>query len=121
MGKDRRKETGRIGEQWACRYLEKKGWTLLERNWRTRIGELDIIARNQEQIIVVEVRTTRHNRFGLGFQSVNSRKQHQVRRLAAQYIQLKGLQDVPLRLDVISVLLSPSDRPIRLDHLEGAF
>lgn len=119
---DRRRETGRIGEAHAVRRLRRQGWQIIETNWRTRLGELDIIARDGDGIlVVVEVRTTRSRRFGYGFQSVDFRKQNQVRKLALQYAQLRGWGDEPMRIDVISVLLSPRDEPERIDHVRGAF
>ncbi|OYD06462.1 YraN family protein [Paludifilum halophilum] len=118
---DGRRRTGRIGEEWARRHLVRKGWEIWDTNWRTRLGELDIIARDRGQIVVVEVRSTRGTRFGLGYQSVDPRKQRQVRKLALQYLQAHRLQGQPFRIDVVSVLLSRSDRPIQIDHLEAAF
>jgi len=120
-GGDPRRETGRIGEEWARRFLESKGWKILDTNWRTRWGELDIIALAEGQVIVVEVRTTRGTRFGYGHESVDIRKRRQVRRLALRYLQEKGLHHLPVRLDVISVLLGGDNRPKNLRHLEGAF
>ncbi|MDR6227296.1 YraN family protein [Desmospora profundinema] len=119
---DRRKVTGRIGEVYAVRRLTRLGWRILETNWRTRLGELDIIARDGDgTLVVVEVRTTRSRRFGYGFQSVDFRKQRQVRKLALHYIQTRGWEGEPVRIDVISVLLSPQNQPIQMDHLRGAF
>lgn len=122
QGKDRRKEVGRLGEQWACRYLSKKGYTIIETNWRSRLGELDVIATCEELLVIVEVRTTRGVRFGYGFQSVDERKRYQVRRLAEQYMVAKGLSHHPVRLDVISILLSRHHPPhlVEIHHLEGA-
>lgn len=74
MKQDMRKETGRIGEQIAVDYLQEKGWHILHRNWSTRLGELDIIAREGKTVVFVEVRTTTSIRFGYGFQSVDVRK-----------------------------------------------
>jgi putative endonuclease len=119
---ERRKETGRWGEAHAVRRLREQGWQIIETNWRTRIGELDIIARDCDgTLVVVEVRTTRSRRFGYGFQSVDVRKQRQVRRLALQYIGMRGWGEEPVRIDVISVLLSPQNEPLQVDHVRGAF
>ncbi|MFC4076409.1 YraN family protein [Salinithrix halophila] len=118
---DGRRKTGTLGEAAARRYLEEKGWLIRETNWRTRLGELDIIADQKGSIVIVEVRTTRGTRFGYGFQSVDGKKQQKVRRLALQYVKSHRLENRPLRIDVISVLLAPSGEVERLDHLEGAF
>lgn len=121
MAKDRRKKTGQIGEFLAARYLERKGYTILETNWRHRLGELDLILRREGELVIVEVRTTRSKRFGYGFQSIGRRKQEQVRKLALAYLQSRQPRVASFRIDVVSVLLSPSDEPLRFDHLEGAF
>jgi putative endonuclease len=118
---DPRRSTGRIGEAWARRFLESRGWEILDANWRVRWGELDIVALRDNQLIVVEVRTTRGTRFGYGYESVDFRKRQQVRRLALRYLQEKGLFHLPVRFDVISVLLGEDDRPKSIRHLEGAF
>jgi putative endonuclease len=118
---DQRREIGRIGEDAANNYLKAKGYTILARNWSTKLGELDIIATDQEAIIFVEVRTTTSNQFGYGFQSVDFRKQQKVRRLALQYVQTKKLSGKLIRFDVISVLLG-SDRKVQeINHIPAAF
>ncbi|SDW00474.1 putative endonuclease [Marininema mesophilum] len=121
VDRDQRKETGFLGEKIARRYLEEKGWRIRETNWRTRLGELDIIAEQDGWIIVVEVRTTRSHRYGYGFQSVDRKKQQQVRRLATQYLRQKHLDHHLVRLDVISILLGPTEEAVQVDHFEGAF
>jgi putative endonuclease len=118
---DPRKETGRRGEDMAAGYLVSKGWELVARNWATNLGELDIIANDGLHVVFVEVRTTTSNQFGLGFQSVGYRKQQQVRRLATQFLQQQHMEYLPLRFDVISVLLSKEREFVDLQHLEGAF
>ncbi|MFD1426574.1 putative endonuclease [Kroppenstedtia sanguinis] len=121
MSKDRRRETGQIGEALAASYLENQGYTILETNWRNRIGELDLIAEQEGELVIVEVRTTRGRQFGYGFQSIDRKKQQQVRKLALAYLQARQPQMPSFRIDVISVLLSPADDPLRIDHLEAAF
>lgn len=119
---DPRKEIGRLGEELAMGHVEKRGLEILSRNWRTRLGELDIIASDGSQIIFIEVRTTTSVRFGMGFQSVNGRKQQQVRRIATQFLQQHRLGSWDVRFDVISILLDRRTREIiQLQHLEGVF
>ncbi len=118
---DPRKEIGRRGEELAADHLVTKGWQLIARNWSTKLGELDIVADDENQLIFVEVRTTTSQQYGLGFQSVNYRKQQQVRRLALQFLQQMDYQHLPIRFDVISVLLSKDLQLVTLEHLEGAF
>lgn len=121
MKKDPRKMVGRRGEEVASLYLVEKGFVIVERNWHTRQGELDLVAQKENQLIFVEVRTTSSNRFGYGFQSVDHRKQQKVRRLALQYLQQRRLFHMSIRFDVISVLLNEQLIPVRIDHIEGAF
>ncbi|WP_044642611.1 YraN family protein [Risungbinella massiliensis] len=119
---DPRKEIGRIGEEAATRHLEDQGYQILNRNWSTRLGELDIIATDQKAIIFVEVRTTSSKQFGYGYQSVDFRKQHKVRRLALQYLQNQQMiGSKPLRFDVVSVLLNGQREIQELQHIPAAF
>jgi putative endonuclease len=118
---DDRRQIGRTGEAIACRYLREKGWEIVETNWRTRMGELDVIARYGSQLVIVEVRTTRSTRFGYGLESINARKQQQVRKLGLHYVQAQGWHHLSIRFDVISILLTDGNRPARIDHVEGAF
>ncbi|MCH5584986.1 YraN family protein [Shimazuella sp. AN120528] len=118
---DKRKEVGRRGEDIAAQYLVSKGWGLIARNWSTNLGELDIVAHDGLQLIIVEVRTTTSNQYGLGFQSVQHRKQQQVRKLALQFISQRRLGHLPIRFDVVSILLSKNWEFVDLNHLEGAF
>ncbi|WP_028778296.1 YraN family protein [Shimazuella kribbensis] len=116
-----RKAIGQRGEDIAAGYLVSKGWELIARNWSTKLGELDIVANDGLQLIFVEVRTTTSNQFGLGFQSVQYRKQQQVRKLAVQFMQKQKLEHLSIRFDVISVLLTKEREFVDLNHLEGAF
>jgi putative endonuclease len=119
--KDRRKEVGRMGEKLAADMLRDKGYEIVERNWASRLGELDLITQKDGQLVIVEVRTTCGGKYGYGFQSVDVRKQQKVRRLAIQYIQRKQLGHMPVRFDVVSVLLNRELLPRQIDHIEGAF
>ncbi|TCS93130.1 YraN family protein [Hazenella coriacea] len=121
MKKDLRKQVGQAGEQAATEFLINRGWKILDRNWSTRLGELDIIAIDHPTIVFVEVRTTSSTYFGYGFQSVDFRKQQKVRRLALQYIQMKQWDHLPIRFDVISVFMGRDGIPTQVDLIEGAF
>jgi putative endonuclease len=121
LKRDRRREIGQVGEQAAADFLSKQGFQVITRNWSTRLGELDIIARDGEALVVVEVRTTTSQRFGFGYESIDMRKQQKVRRLALQYIHQQRITHIPLRFDVVSVLLDQERIPKQIDHLKGAF
>jgi putative endonuclease len=124
MTDDIRRQLGATGEQMATDHLARRGFQILERNFRTRFGELDIIATDGHSIVFCEVKcrvANRSNRDPL--ESVHPRKRIQVRRMAAQW--LRERPDRPraaeLRFDAIGVTLEPDGRLVRLDHLEGAF
>jgi putative endonuclease len=118
---EQRRELGRAGEEAAAQYLQQKGYQILKRNWRSRLGELDIIACKGKELVIVEVRTTSQKHYGFGFQSVDWRKQQKIRRLALQYIQLNGQAYQALRFDVISVFWQRETGSYQLDHIEYAF
>ncbi|WP_124727613.1 YraN family protein [Staphylospora marina] len=118
---DRRKATGRAGEEAAARFLSRKGLNILDRNWSSRLGELDLVAVDGDTLVFVEVRTTGGDRFGHGFQSVDLNKQRKVRRLAAQYLQMHRLHDRPVRFDVVSVRVDRNLEVLHVEHIPGAF
>ena len=121
-GKANRKQIGQLGETLAAEYLQNKHWHIKERNWRCRSGELDIIAEDGDTLVFVEVRTRRNTgMFGSPQESVNWRKQQQVRQTAVAYLYRIGMPNRTIRFDLVSVLLSTSEDFISLDHLEHAF
>lgn len=120
---DKRSSTGQKGEAIAKTYLESKGWRVRHTNWRSRIGELDIVGEipGNTDLIIVEVRTRTSRRFGTAVESVDHRKQQRVRRLGLQYAQAYRLLDRPLRFDVITVFLSPHVSKPEITHLRAVF
>ncbi|MCW5203487.1 YraN family protein [Desulfobulbus sp. US2] len=114
--KNSRKATGRSGEALAAQYLEQQGYIILERNYRLRIGEVDIIARDGEYLVFIEVKTRRSTRFGSPFEAVDARKQQQIVKIASAYLQGKEL---PVRFDVVAVHLNGQD--VRIEVLKNAF
>lgn len=125
---DRRRRLGALGENLARRHIEARGFELLDANFRTRHGELDVVAADERCLVFCEVKT----RVSLGprggalgpFAAIGARKRRQVRRMAGEWLALRG-HDVPwreeLRFDAIGVELDHQGRLIRLEHLEGAF
>jgi TIGR00252 family protein len=117
---DKRKETGRRGEDAAARYLAAKGWRILHRNWRCRLGELDIVAEDGGAIIFVEVRTrAAHGRFGTAAESVDFRKRRKLAALAEMYLAMTGRQNAPVRFDVIACTARPGGE-LEIEHIPGA-
>jgi putative endonuclease len=121
---ERRQRLGQTGETLAAQHLTRRGFRILERNYRTRWGELDIVAFNGRELVFCEVKTRRAD---LGrawpLESVHPRKRRQVRRMASSW--LRERPDRPyaraIRFDAIGVLLDGGGRLMTLEHLEGAF
>ncbi|WP_138751604.1 YraN family protein [Paenibacillus sinopodophylli] len=118
-----RKLTGELGEKAACDYLLAADYAILERNWRCRSGELDVIAELDGRFIFVEVRArTAGGKFGTAAESVDYRKQQKVRNTAQVYLKSIGRIDAPQRFDVVAVTINRLDGGIaECRHYEGAF
>lgn len=114
------KRLGLYGEDIACRELERRGYRVVERRARSRLGEIDIVAWDGPFLVFVEVKTRRGNRFGSPLEAVDWRKQRKIITLAQSYMVRKKLQDVPVRFDIVSVELD-SDRKPRVEIIQGAF
>jgi len=96
---------GEKGELLAKRYLEKKGYTILEKNFRTRYGEIDIIAKFQEEIIFFEVKTRSSMDHGLPCEAVNKAKQRKIHGVANYYLLVTGCDCSKSRIDIIEILI----------------
>lgn len=125
---DRRRLVGALGEDFARRHLEARGFELLDANFRTRHGELDVVAADDRCLVFCEVKT-RVSAGGPGdalgpFAAIGASKRRQVRRMAREWLALRG-RDAPwraeLRFDAIGVEFDHRGELIRLEHLEGAF
>ncbi len=112
---------GRRGEEEAARYLRKKGLRVAQRNFRCRLGELDIIARDGPYLVFVEVRTVAGSAFGTARESVDLKKRRKIRQVAAYYLQSANAGDVPVRFDVVAVTLGPDGSVRDIDHIPDAF
>lgn len=121
-----RRRTGQIAEDFVAARLATKGWEIVERNARTRYGELDVVARHRRTLVFIEVKAARAGTsFGpeRPILSIDFRKQQQVRRLAAAFMSER--RDLPpydeIRFDAIGVTLDHHDRAIAVDYVKGAF
>jgi len=96
---------GKQGEQIAAEYLEKNGFTILERNFRSgRLGEIDIIASENDYICFVEVKTRTGTEFGTPIEAVNFDKRNKIKSLAWIYIKSKNLSNVNMRFDIVEIM-----------------
>ncbi len=101
------------------RYLTRRGYRLVERNYRTRRGEIDLILRKRDTLIFVEVKLRRSLDFGDPLEAVTPHKQHTLRRLAEYYLADRKPDFDTLRFDVVGILSSRDG--LRIDHIEDAF
>lgn len=117
---DDRRALGRAGEAVAAAFLESKGYLILERNLRTRHGELDLVAQAPDGTVTfVEVRTRRGAEAGAAAASVDERKQRRVRELASEYLAERA-PEADARIDVITVALRADGRRMTVEHIENA-
>ena len=112
---------GEFGEERAARFLRRKGYRIVERNYRCRQGEIDIIARKRDILAFVEVKLRRDDRFAEAREFVTTAKQRRILAAASLYLAQCG-EDVQPRFDVIEIYAPNGERgPITINHLENAF
>lgn len=110
---------GRSGEELAAQMYERMGFTVLDRNFRTKEGEIDLIVRHGRLLVFCEVKTRRSRRWGEPAEAVAYAKQARLRSTAAQWMRARSPGRVELRFDVVSIVID-SGRPY-LTHIPGAF
>jgi len=115
-----RAEVGMRGEQAAAVYLERVGMRVVERNWRTNHGELDIVALDGEELVLCEVKTRSTDSKGSPEEAVSPAKQRRLVRLAEAYMTANGLSECQIRFDVISIQVLSESRAL-LRHHRAAF
>jgi len=111
---------GRRGEDVAAEYLEKQGLVVLDRNWRCREGELDIIATGSAGLVVCEVKTRSGTAFGEPAEAVTDRKVARIRRVTQAWLAAHGLPWCAVRFDVLAIVIEPG-RPATIQHYREAF
>jgi putative endonuclease len=112
-------EIGKKGEDLAVTYLEQKGYTILERNWRFSRAELDIIAEKDNVWVFIEVKARSYNYYGEPENSVDNQKEYMTAEAAAAYMREKNYE-WEIRFDIVSILLPANEEPI-IKHYEDAF
>lgn len=101
----RNRDVGRMGEAWAVEYLKEQGYEIRDVNYRCPLGELDIVALDGQTLVFVEVKSRRNLSFGHPQEGVTPAKQRKLARLAAYYMEEKGLEGWPCRFDVAALLV----------------
>ncbi len=115
-----RKKLGDFGESAAVKFLKDKGYEIVSTNYRCRYGEIDIVARDDYQIVFVEVRTKKGRAFGTPEESVSSIKQSRMVKAAETYLQDKGIESSDWRIDVVAIEVNSMDKVRRIDVIQNA-
>ncbi|WP_449281604.1 YraN family protein [Leucobacter sp.] len=109
---------GSRGESIAAAYLEERGYRVFQRNWRTRHGELDLIAHDSGTLVAIEVKTRSGAGYGHPFEAITAKKADRLRRLLLEWARLHDSRSRGLRVDAIGVTLRPGAEP-HIEHLRG--
>lgn len=111
---------GELGERLAARHLQGLGYRLVDRNVRSRLGELDLVCRDGDELVFVEVKARRGLWGSAPEEKVDARKVERLTRLAEAYLAGRGLDEAMWRIDVVAVVLDGADRVVRLEHYRNA-
>lgn len=112
-------ELGRRGEEAAVRFLERRGFEVLERNWTCAAGEADIIAQDEGTLVFVEVKTRSNTDKGLPEEAVDKHKRERYEKIAAAFLQTYETVDIAVRFDVVSILVIGSERAFLRHHVNA--
>lgn len=112
---------GTKGELLAVKFLKKKGYKILQRNYRCRTGEIDIVCYDHETIVFVEVKTRHSDTYGPPELSVTEAKKRQIVRVASHYVANHKIEGIDLRFDVVSIFYSPDKKQPTINLFRNAF
>ena len=113
-------QLGKIGENVAVDFLETQGYKILQRNFRNKLGEVDIIAKDRDTICFIEVKTRTTDAFGSPLESVTVAKQRKIIYLAMSYLKSQERDEANVRFDVVSVILKDEEDPL-VEIIKNAF
>ena len=102
---------GNRGEMVACAFLKEKGYEILEKNYKCKLGEIDVIARRAGRLVFVEIKTRTSAQFGVPQEAVDLRKQEKIFKLAQWYLKEKKLEKISMAFDVVAVLWKEGQTP----------
>ncbi len=120
MNNSYKKEFGDRGEDIAVDYLKNKQYEIIKRNYRFGHGEIDIVAKDNDVLVFVEVKTRKNLEFGPPELAVTKNKQRQIRRISEAYLVEKKIIDIDCRIDVVAILIK-KNLPPEINHIENAF
>ncbi len=115
-----RQRLGRWGEGVAATHLTALGYTIVARNWRCAAGEIDLVARDGETLVFVEVKTRRGRAYGAPEEALTPRKAQKLLQLGAQYCAEHELSDVNWRIDLVAIELDARGLLLRCEHIPNA-
>jgi putative endonuclease len=118
--KQNKKEFGGAGEELAGRYLEEHGFRIIEKNYRYGKGEIDIVAREDDYLVFVEVKTRHSLNFGEPEYAISRGKLNQIKKIASAYLWEKEIEDQDCRIDVVTILFQGKESP-QINHIRNAF
>ena len=121
MPTDTRRITGVRGEEEAARFLARSGFAIVDRNVRTRAGEIDLVAKEGKTLVFVEVKTRRAAEGDPPQAAVNTRKQNRLGKLAHGYLKSKRMREMPCRFDVVAVIVNDEGGVKAIRHIPNAF
>lgn len=113
-------DTGRHGEALAARWLEDRGLRVVDVNWRCREGEIDVVALDGDEVVVVEVKTRRGTGWGHPLEAVTPTKMARLRRLAGAWLEAHPGTGRRVRIDVVGVVLGRAPGDVEVSHVRGA-
>ena len=119
LQRNRNKVFGSVGESCAVKLLTDHGYKIIEKNFRSRFGEIDIVTEKDQVIVFVEVKTKTGDGFGEPWEMVNQHKLKQIRMMGEAYLTKNGLTDRACRIDVIGVWLNRDSEVTKLEHWDN--
>lgn len=111
--------TGRVGEELAIKYLQNKGYKIIEKNFQCRQGEIDIIAKDKDEIVIIEVKTRKCLEYGKPAEAVNETKKKHIYKATEYYLYIKKLEKAYVRIDVIEVYIK--ENKYYINHIKNIF
>lgn len=108
-----RQKIGKIGEEAAAWHLKEQGYEIIESNYRSPLGEIDLVARDKGVTVLVEVRTRTSHAYGSPEESITADKARRLKRMAHSYLQTNHLSAAPSRIDLVAVMVDRETRQVK--------
>ena len=113
----KRHETGKKGEELACKFLIKNNYQIIIRNFRSKMGEIDIVAKDNDEIVFIEVKTRRQKEYGLPAEAVNKRKRTHILLVAEYFLMINNMENIFCRFDVIEIFIC--NKNTKINHIKN--